>query len=60
MEANSAGGTPGPAPLESAETSVAPLQPSAQVKPEDTMIKDEQWRALKRVVDSLYAHREAE
>lgn len=60
MEETSASGSPAPTPMESAETSVAPAQPPAQVKPENTMIKDEQWRALKRVVENLYAHREPE
>lgn len=60
MEETSASGSPAPTPMGSAETSVAPVQPQAQVKPVDTMVKDEQWRAMKRVVDNLYAHREPE
>lgn len=60
MEETSTSGSPAPTPMGSAETSVAPVQLPAQVKPEGTMVKDEQWRAMKKIVDNLYAHREPE
>lgn len=52
MAAMSASGSP--TPIDSMETNAAP------VSQEETMIKDDQWRAIKRVIENLYAHREQE
>lgn len=52
MAAMSASGSP--TPMDSTETNAAP------VAREEPMVKDDQWRAMKKVVESLYAHREQE
>ena len=40
--------------LESTETD------GAQIKQEASPVKDEQWRAMKAIIDMLYNHREPE
>ena len=42
------------APQKLAETDVT------RPKAEDDMVTDEQWRAIKKIIDNLYAYREQE
>ena len=41
-------------PIESTETD------QAQIKQEDSAVKDEEWRAMKTMIDNIYNHREPE
>ena len=54
MADNASGGSPTPV-----DTTETPAQDNSQV-PEAPGVTDEQWRAMRQVLDAIYNHRELE